>query len=70
MVATREHLHALVDELAASDLPRAAELLERLRTQRMVRADRYARGLAKLDPQEEKALAEEYYASEEPWPEY
>ncbi|MBI2760675.1 MAG: CopG family transcriptional regulator [Chloroflexi bacterium] len=45
------------------------EALRRLRIERSRRSN-LLRELAKLDPAEEKALAEEWFVGETPWPEY
>jgi Arc/MetJ-type ribon-helix-helix transcriptional regulator len=59
--------------VAAGDFPsRSSAIQEALRRMERERARRSVllRELAKLDPEQEQALAEERFAGEAPWPEH
>ena len=73
-VTIDEHLLREVDRwVAAGEFPNRSRAVQaglaRLREQRTRRRSLLAE-LAKLDPSEERALADESLAGEVPWPEY
>jgi Arc/MetJ-type ribon-helix-helix transcriptional regulator len=73
-VTIDEHLLREVDSwVAAGDFPNRSRAVQagltRLLEERGQR-DSLLRELAKLDPAEERALAEEWLGGEVPWPEY
>ncbi|MGH2461923.1 MAG: hypothetical protein ACRDIY_23960 [Chloroflexota bacterium] len=70
MIDTRARLHELVDQLAPEELTNAARYLEDLRVDRAARRRRLEEAAALLDPAEEKAIAEEHYTADVPWPPY